>query len=189
MGGLGSGCCWIRVSRGLICTRQRRSQTWSATPEPQVICPDKFAIHALTARRTSHAGPARMERAVHRRLLGSSPSTVCCELKHNSGTGSGGENSPQSVSGVLMLGGQPIGQVQGSATPDIRTVTPGQLEIIIDELKGLGATQVNRPRYRGNWYELSNNQGGFGVCNGSNNGRTVDVIISFLPDVTKFHQK
>ncbi|MDN8618329.1 hypothetical protein [Variovorax ginsengisoli] len=114
---------------------------------------------------------------------------IGANLMYNSGVGSGGVNNPQSAADVLTPGGQPIGQVQGSATPDIRTVTPGQLDSIIDGLKGLGATQVDRPRYRGDWYELPSNQGGFGVRTSNNNGRTLDVNIPSVPDVTKVHQK
>jgi hypothetical protein len=90
---------------------------------------------------------------------------------------------------VLTPNGQPVGQVEGSATPDVRTVHPGHLDGIIDDLKGLGAKPGSRAKYPGDWYELPNGQGGFGVRDSRNNGRTVDVNIPGVPDVTKIHQK
>ncbi len=91
--------------------------------------------------------------------------------------------------GILTPNGLPVGHVDGGATPDVRTVTPGQMDGIIDDLKGLGATPGSRGNYPGEWYNLPNNQGGFGVRDSRNSGRTVDVNIPGLPDVTKIHQK
>ena len=47
----------------------------------------------------------------------------------------------------------------------------------------------SRAKSPGDWYELPNGQGGFGVRDSRNNGRTVDVNIPGVPDVTKIHQK
>ena len=98
-------------------------------------------------------------------------------------------NAPKSPGDLLAPNGQPVGHVEGSATPDVRTVTPGQMDGIIDGLKGLGATPGSRGNYPGDWFNLPNNQGGFGVRDSKGNGRTVDVNIPGVPDVTKIHQK
>lgn len=90
---------------------------------------------------------------------------------------------------MLAPNGNPVGHVEGNATPDVRTVTPGQLNGIIDGLKGLGAVPGSRDNYPGEWYDLPNDQGGFGIWDGRNSGLTVDVNIPGIPDVTKVHQK
>src|SRR5262249_23604063 len=100
-----------------------------------------------------------------------------------------GADKPKSPADILAPNGQPVGHVEGSATPDVRTVTPGQLDGIINGLKELGATPGSRGRYPGDWYDLPNGQGGFGVRDSKSNGRTVDVNIPGVPDVTKVHQK
>lgn len=98
-------------------------------------------------------------------------------------------DAPKTPGDVLAPNGQPVGHVEGGATPDVRTVTPGQMDGIIDGLKGLGAKPGSRPNYPGDWYDLPNNQGGFGVRDSRQSGRTVDVNIPGVPDVTKVHQK
>jgi hypothetical protein len=97
--------------------------------------------------------------------------------------------APTTAGEVLAPNGQPVGTVEGSAIPDVRTVTPGQMDGITDGLKRLGATPSSRPRYPGDWYDLPNNQGGFGVRNSPKNGRTVDVNIPGVSDVTKVREK
>ena len=99
------------------------------------------------------------------------------------------EDKPKTPGDVLAPNGQPVGQKEGSAGPGVRTVTPGQLDGIVDGLKGLGATPGSRGNYPGDWYDLPNNQGGFGVRDSRGSGRTVDVNIPGVPDVTKIHQK
>lgn len=98
-------------------------------------------------------------------------------------------NLPRSPGDVLAPNGQPIGHVEGGATPDIRTVSPGQLDGIINGLKGLGAKQGSKANYPGDWYDLPDGQGGFGVRDSKSAGRTLDVNIPGVPDVTKLHQK
>ncbi|WP_431286656.1 hypothetical protein [Roseateles chitinivorans] len=90
---------------------------------------------------------------------------------------------------MLTPNGEPVGHVEGSATPDVRTVSPTELDGIVNDLKGLGAKQGSRGKYPGDWYELPNGQGGFGLRNSKNNGRTIDVNIPGVPEVTKIHQK
>jgi RHS repeat-associated protein len=96
---------------------------------------------------------------------------------------------PKSAAEVLTPDGEPVGNVQGGATPDVRTVKPGELDEVIDGLKGLGAKPASKPNYPGDWFDLPNNQGGFGIRDSKGSGRTVDVKIPDVPDVTKIHQK
>ena len=103
--------------------------------------------------------------------------------------GADSADKPKTPADVLVPNGQPVGQKEGSAGPGVRTVTPGQLDGVIDGLKGLGATPGSRGSYPGDWYDLPNNQGGFGVRDSRGSGRTVDVNVPGVPDVTKIHQK
>lgn len=101
------------------------------------------------------------------------------------------ETAPPAKPGdVLSPGGRPVGDVEKGATPDIRTVNPKKLDGIIDALKGLGAKpDPGKTRYPGEWYSLPGNQGGFGVRESTKGGRTLDVDIPSVPDVSKIHQK
>jgi hypothetical protein len=68
-------------------------------------------------------------------------------------------------------------------------VKPDQLDGIIDGLKGLGAKLGSKGGYPGDWFDLPDGKGGFGIRDSKGNGRTVDVNIPGVPDVTKVHQK
>lgn len=92
-----------------------------------------------------------------------------------------GADKPTAPGDVLALNGQPVGEKAGGAGPGVRTVTPGQLDGIIDELKGLGALPGSKGNYSGDWYDLPNNQGGFGIRDSRGSGRTVDVNIHGFP--------
>ena len=109
--------------------------------------------------------------------------------ENSAGQGESQASKPQSPAEVLSPGGQPVGNVEGGATPDVRTVKPGEMDAVIDGLKGLGARPGAKPNYPGDWFDLPNNQGGFGIRDSKSSGRTVDVKIPDVPDVTKIHQK
>jgi hypothetical protein len=100
-----------------------------------------------------------------------------------------GGSKPGSPADVLMPDGRPVGEVRGSASPDIRTVAPGQLDGIIEGLKGLGAKPESKSNYPGDWYQLPDDKGGFGIRNSRNSGRTLDLDIPGVPDISKIHQK
>jgi hypothetical protein len=90
---------------------------------------------------------------------------------------------------IVAPGGVPVGENIVGAKPGVQTVPPENLTDIIDRLKGAGAVRDPNSRYPGEWYNLPEGQGGFGVRNSKDNGRTVDVNIPVVPDITKIHER
>ena len=98
----------------------------------------------------------------------------------------GTSNSPIDI---LTPDGKPVGEVAGGTTDDVRTVSPDELDKIADRLKGTGAKLNPDKKYPGDWYDLSDGKGGFGIRDSRNNGKSIDINIPGVPDVTKIHQR
>jgi hypothetical protein len=99
---------------------------------------------------------------------------------------SGTNNAPADI---LTPDGKPVGEVTGGATDDVRTVSPDKLDDIADRLKGTGAKLNPDKKYPGEWYDLPDGKGGFGIRDSRNNGKSIDINIPGVPDVTKIHQR
>jgi RHS repeat-associated protein len=111
------------------------------------------------------------------------------EAPKSDGKNSGEGGKSTNPADILSPDGKPVGENVRGAKPGVQTVPPEQLTDIIDQLKGGGAQLDPNSRYPGDWYNLPNGQGGFGIRDSKDNGRSLDVNIPGVPDVTKIHQR
>lgn len=106
---------------------------------------------------------------------------------HGSSSGDGGKSTDPAD--ILIPDGKLVGENVRGAKPGVQTVPPEQLTDIINQLKGGGAKLDPSSRYPGDWYNLPNGQGGFGILDSRDNGRSLDINIPGVRDVTKIHQR
>ncbi len=88
---------------------------------------------------------------------------------------------------VGLLAVEPILQFM-EAHSDWDFGMPGSLVHFVEEFYGNGYEQ-ELIKYPGDWYNLPNGQGGFGIRYSKDNGRSLDLNIPGVPDVTKIHQR
>ena len=88
---------------------------------------------------------------------------------------------------IVAPGGKPVGSVVGRANMAIRTVTRSEFQNIKGRLMQ-GATHVEKPRYIGTWYRRPDGSE-FGVRISTQNGETIDVSHSNLPQAFRIHQQ
>ena len=123
------------------------------------------------------------------KVLAQKLSNVFTSESNETAPQTGGDAKPTNPSDILAPNGVPVGENVGGAKPGVQTVPTDKLTEIIDKLKGSGATLEPERNYPGDWYSLPNGQGGFGVRDSKANGRTLDVNIPSVPDVTKVHEQ
>lgn len=92
-----------------------------------------------------------------------------------------------SVAEIFTPNGIPVGSRLGSAKPSIRTVSEEQFNNILNNLFNSGAKRVRKDRYDGEWYQLPGEHGEFGIRQSTGSGRTMDINIPSIPQITKIH--
>jgi hypothetical protein len=95
--------------------------------------------------------------------------------------------SALTVEEILMPGGKLVGYVAKGAKDTIKTVTKSELEIIESNLMTGARELTPPPTYKGQWYELPNGQGNFGIRNSTTNGKTIDLNIPSIPNINRIH--
>lgn len=88
--------------------------------------------------------------------------------------------SPLSTGDILLPNDQPIGYVNGSAGPGIRTVTLNEFRRLQAELLNGAQVAATPLNYSGTWFQRSDGTV-FGMRESSDNGITIDVIRSGNP--------
>ncbi|HCL4135299.1 TPA: hypothetical protein N2C61_006464 [Pseudomonas aeruginosa] len=104
----------------------------------------------------------------------------------------GGKNQYASFDPAEILAphGKPIGESYGRSSPGIRTVSPREMDELIDKLKGMGAVlNPSKEGYRGKWFDLPDGKGSFGIRISEDNGKTIDVEALGVSGMRKIHQK
>lgn len=90
---------------------------------------------------------------------------------------------------IVAPGGKLVGDVNKGAAEKVRTVSRSQFDEIKGRLDNLGAGQIDKNRYGGQWNDLgAGNGAGFGVRNGRN-GETIDISHPELRQGTRIHQR
>ncbi|SRR5579885_21088 len=81
-----------------------------------------------------------------------------------------------------------IGDAVGGATDEVRTVSPDDLQHILDKLDETGASVVDKPGYDGIWHEYPDGSG-YGVRVSPDSGTTIDIDAKpDLPKGLKVHE-
>ena len=88
---------------------------------------------------------------------------------------------------LLEPNGVAIGTTWRGAGDEIRTVSPEKWDQLLSALKDLGATSKEKSGYKGQWFELPQGAGEFGVRDSDRSGRTLDLNIPGS-SVEKIHQ-
>ena len=98
-------------------------------------------------------------------------------------------SSSQRIQGILKPDGKLIGAVKGT-DKSIRTVSKDKFDDVVNQLQEIKVKPVDKPNYKGQWYEAVDGKGGFGIRNSDKNGTTIDLN---FPDVSnkaiKIHYK
>jgi hypothetical protein len=100
----------------------------------------------------------------------------------------GGTSVAGSVADILKPNGQFIGTVNKGATPEIRTVSPSEFNILKDDLLNGATASGKYAKGEGTWYDLPGG-GRVGVRMSDNTGITLDIDIPGYPKGFKVHQQ
>jgi hypothetical protein len=88
---------------------------------------------------------------------------------------------------ILEPNGSAVGIQWRGAGDEIRTVSPGKWDEMLSALKDLGATSKDKAGYKGEWFELPQGAGEFGVRDSDRSGPTLDLNIPGSK-IEKIHQ-